>query len=1043
MKFAGGGRRRGGTAGLKKLVGLLWALAIAHHALAFSVLSSNFVQAELNYPPPPSPPSSPTNLLQGPPRLSSFVQHSSKFWAFDRASNSWRLTDLSCLFANGSWWHSCSGGRKATTRNSEQQLPKYESANSAKFFKDPNQQHPNGRSMENMDDGSEKLQTRNAPRNMKSGSINPPNTHEPEEDLMSSSQSVPGRVSMVRFSDVSLWITGQSGAIYERFWNGVQWVVIPHDLPAFSGRATTVMSVNRTMVAMSESGILHQLQIDANGQLIWVNCGPWLPTNINDSGVTSSNVSLRRVGLVSADESALYFATSDGSLTELSTLHPMKWVNHHHPRGGDIAAVADAGTLRSGVIFTVSTTGDLYEYDSKAKPAWKKHVREGSAVEELLLAPAGGVAVHGLAGAASVSLFLSTKDGTLVERRFHQSKWRWIVHPVPDEDDTLSLSLGPYWFDLEPNSGRALFSLFLTSKHGVLWEYKLPKPQGIGRTVSENGTWVDHGHPFQTPIVNSVPGVSLSSGRLFFSLVDGRIGELHAPGLGGGNVGPVGSNSPPRDKKQGPVYTWSVLEAPETEGGNAEYCTSFRGPANCLEGIKDSQSGWQPPVSSTEFSQKKKSLSKGRLGRRGVARSDPVKEVDASKGSQSLLSRASPWTQSIESLFQLRTMQTDKSIFFIGRDGAAFERFFSGEAWLWLKHEHTLRLSGILGMYSGGVFVVDAERNLFLRERIGNVLHWLNCTEINGGRKVVSGPPWDHGLLGETHAATVEDALFVVDQEGNLMEFLVAMRQFLWRDCGHPANTRVAVILDQETLRYRVVFVAGLDGRLYHFNRVTRQWISHHQPSNVLLSPVTGTVIRPNIQSTRGSLFLRTEDGGLIEFHWDTYEGWKWTDHGFPEPGVTLATAPGPNISNKRLFVVGSDGRLFSRFWDEARWAWFDHGHPKPETVLQAERNIRSLYNPDNIKSSDKVEYSEGNPVINNLRFGVMDVYVSFNGECSLTVAPVRPIALSPSSVMVVIHDGRVASIKSEEGTWKWVSVHDTPTSSCQSSYWAATSPQA
>lgn len=275
--------------------------------------------------------------------------------------------------------------------------------------------------------------------------------------------------------------------------------------------------------------------------------------------------------------------------------------------------------------------------------------------------------------------------------------------------------------------------------------------------------------------MSSVQGVSLSSGRLFFSLVDGRIGELHAPGLGGGNVGPISLSASPRDRKQGSVYTWSILEAPETEGGNAEYCTSVRGPANCLEGIKDSQSGWQPPVSITEFSQKKRSPSKGRLGRRGVARSDPAKETETTSATQSLLSRASPWKHGTESLFQLRTMQTDKSIFFIGRDGAAFERFFSGEAWLWLKHEHTLRLSGIVGMYSGGVFVVDAERNLFLRERIGSVLHWMNCTEINGGRKVTSGPPWDHGLLGEAHAATVEDALFVVDQDGNLMEFLVSV----------------------------------------------------------------------------------------------------------------------------------------------------------------------------------------------------------------------------------------------------------------------------
>lgn len=250
MKCAGG--RRGQIVGLK-IVALLWALAIAHHALAFSGFSSNFVQAELNYPPPPN--------LQGPRGVSSFAQHSSNFWAFDRASNSWKLTDLSCLFSNGSWWHSCSGRRNAIPPGRGGEQAQLEST-SGKSNTDPTQ-FDNGGSAENSQSefpkGTESVQPRDAPRNLKSGSINPPRSHDPIPDTTSFESAGFGRVSMVRFSDVSIWITGQSGAIYERFWNGVQWVVIPHDLPAFSGRASAVLSVNRTMVAMSESGILHQV----------------------------------------------------------------------------------------------------------------------------------------------------------------------------------------------------------------------------------------------------------------------------------------------------------------------------------------------------------------------------------------------------------------------------------------------------------------------------------------------------------------------------------------------------------------------------------------------------------------------------------------------------------------------------------------------------------------------------------------------------------------------------------------------------------------
>ncbi|KAL2464121.1 uncharacterized protein Fot_52077 [Forsythia ovata] len=39
------------------------------------------------------------------------------------------------------------------------------------------------------------------------------------------------RVSFTKMSDTSVWVTGESGSIYERFWNGLQWVIAPHDLP--------------------------------------------------------------------------------------------------------------------------------------------------------------------------------------------------------------------------------------------------------------------------------------------------------------------------------------------------------------------------------------------------------------------------------------------------------------------------------------------------------------------------------------------------------------------------------------------------------------------------------------------------------------------------------------------------------------------------------------------------------------------------------------------------------------------------------------------
>ncbi|GJY38337.1 hypothetical protein Tco_0424701 [Tanacetum coccineum] len=69
------------------------------------------------------------------------------------------------------------------------------------------------------------------------------------------------RLSVTKMSDDSIWVTGISGSIYERFWNGIQWVIAPHELPLQAGYAVSVFLVNHTVLALSEAGILYQLYL--------------------------------------------------------------------------------------------------------------------------------------------------------------------------------------------------------------------------------------------------------------------------------------------------------------------------------------------------------------------------------------------------------------------------------------------------------------------------------------------------------------------------------------------------------------------------------------------------------------------------------------------------------------------------------------------------------------------------------------------------------------------------------------------------------------
>lgn len=67
------------------------------------------------------------------------------------------------------------------------------------------------------------------------------------------------RVSVTKMTESSIWVTGESGSIYERFWNGIQWVIAPHDFPISAGHAISIFIVNQTILALSEAGNLYQV----------------------------------------------------------------------------------------------------------------------------------------------------------------------------------------------------------------------------------------------------------------------------------------------------------------------------------------------------------------------------------------------------------------------------------------------------------------------------------------------------------------------------------------------------------------------------------------------------------------------------------------------------------------------------------------------------------------------------------------------------------------------------------------------------------------
>ncbi|KAF7827288.1 uncharacterized protein G2W53_018452 [Senna tora] len=757
-----------------------------------------------------------------------------------------------------------------------------------------------------------------------------------------------------------------------------------------------------------------QVQPSESSEAVWVEV-ELTPTlcQIRDGDI-EQNFMVLKSGIVSHDgHRRAYFCTKNGMLVELAGIDPPRWVSHGQPAGANVAAIADAASTR-GVVYTISSSGDLYEHDRKSKPSWKRHIwQEGTSQVAAPLIPSRGCTLNGLTGAQSESLFLLTKVGTLVERRLHQRKWKWVVHGSPKHQNLTSITPA-----LQDESSETSISLFFSTSTGSVFEYRFPKQLGNGQNSQFlEALWVNHVHPLQAKAARGIPGLQLQVGRIVFPLDDGRLGELHLVGLGGESSGPAPAQNSRRKLAATAKYVWSILDVPESEGWNAEYCTEERGPRNCITGMKDESkdSGITSVTGRRKQSQAQdyNYLSLGTLGSGLVIKSKEEEEEEEYNFSDD------EW---IRMNFRLRLMHEGKSFFLTTEGGMIFEYLCIENVWIWLRHESSTEMKGILGNYNGSLFMVDAYGSLLLRERVnGNELSWKNCSAMKRGRSVIGGQPWD-GIPGKGRKVTTEDALFFISKNGRLLQFMVSMRKFKWKDCKSPLNTKVGCIVDQGLLRENIVFVTGTNGRLYQYNRVTDLWHEHHhQSQHLILSQFAGTTIRPS-NSLSGSLFLLSREGGLVEYHWNTWYGWNWVEHGTPYKGVTLVGSPGPCFEgNNQLFLIGSDGKVYLRYMDrEKTWKWKDCGFPFMESTKTVRVQSQRVYGDDDDEEEEK--FGDGS-----------------NFTCDPKVASTRPIPFSNYSVIFELRDGRLAEIQLiEETKWEWSRIIGTPTSLCIENYWAA-----
>lgn len=276
------------------------------------------------------------------------------------------------------------------------------------------------------------------------------------------------------------------------------------------------------------------------------------------------------------------------------------------------------------------------------------------------------------------------------------------------------------------------------------------------------GEWISHQHPSYAKAARGKPGIPLQVGRILFALDDGRVAELHLAGLGGESAGPSMPQNF-RKKASSTKYVWSILDAPESEGWNAGYCTEERGPRNCMTGIKDESK--DSGITSSVTGRRKQSQENHYYLSLGTG-NKLISSLEENK-----YNLPDDW---ISSNFRLRLMYEGKSFFLVTSDGLIFEHVCIESVWIWLKHDSSTEMNGIVGNYNGSLFMVDSFGSVLLREWSGNEIAWKNCTDMRRGKtSVVGGQPWDR-LPGIAKRVTTEDSLFFVSKNGKLMQFTVS-----------------------------------------------------------------------------------------------------------------------------------------------------------------------------------------------------------------------------------------------------------------------------
>jgi hypothetical protein len=283
--------------------------------------------------------------------------------------------------------------------------------------------------------------------------------------------------------------------LYERLWDGVEWIWVNHGRPDGCKMATgpgAAMMDEKLFVVVDDGSLRERHWRNDLGRWAWENHGR--PEN-------------RRIiagpGAAMMDEK-LFVVTDTGNLWERhwrNDLNRWAWQDHGRPDNRKIVT-SPACAMMGEKLFVVTETGDLWERHWRtdlSRWAWNNHGRPNS--EKIVHTP--GAAIN------DEKLFVVTDTGNLWERHWRNDlgRWAWQDHGRPDNERLVT----------SPGAAMMDEKLFVGGANGNLYERHWRND--LGRWA-----WEDHGRPPGTQVATA-PGAAMMNSKLFVGTSNSHLFE--------------------------------------------------------------------------------------------------------------------------------------------------------------------------------------------------------------------------------------------------------------------------------------------------------------------------------------------------------------------------------------------------------------------------------------------------------------------------------------------------------------------------------------